>query len=174
MQIEHAIEISGLVCSKYQTKSNNINLASIEELFTEAGLEEGSFGIFKITYADNCSEVYFDYPTDMNAEQAHIFAEDVFVKTNDKPEIDLASAIDISDIVLEILKTPLRQVSLTHLRTLFVNGGLEENQFKLSMTMYVDGRTTIGFIYPSGKNTDQIHTLAKTILIKSTEENNRG
>ena len=170
MQIEHAIEISGLVCSKYQTKSNNINLASIEELFTEAGLEEGSFGIFKITYADNCSEIYFHYPTDMTEKQAVEFA----MKTLDTQGIDLKSAIDISDIVLEILKTPLRQVSLTHLRTLFVNGGLEENQFKLSMTMYVDGRTTIGFIYPSGKNTDQIHTLAKTILIKSTEENNRG
>jgi len=75
MQIEHAIEISGLVCGKYQTKSNNINLASIEELFTEAGLEEGSFGIFRVTYADDISEVYFDYPTDMTNEQAQEFVE---------------------------------------------------------------------------------------------------
>lgn len=89
-----------------------------------------------------------------------------FVKTNDKQEIDLASAIDISDIVLEILKTPLRQVSLTHLRTLFVNGGLEENQFKLSMTMYVDGRTTIGFIYSINEDIDQTRALVKDMLIK--------
>lgn len=74
MQIEHAIEISGLVCGKYQTKSNNINLASIEELFTEAGLEEGSFGIFRVTYADDISEVYFHYPTDMDEQKALEFA----------------------------------------------------------------------------------------------------
>lgn len=84
MQIEHAIEISGLACDKYQTKSNNINLASIEELFTEAGLEEGCFGIFKITYADNCSEIYFHYPTDMTDVQAEEFAKSALNKYESK------------------------------------------------------------------------------------------
>lgn len=165
MQIEHAIEISELVCSKYQTKSNNINLTSIEELFTEAGLEEGSFGIFKVTYADNCSEIYFHYPTDMTAEQAAEFS----MKILDTQGIDLKSAIDISDIVLDVLKTPLRQVSLTYLETILIRGGLEENQFKLSMTLYINGGTSIGFNYSISESDDQIHTLVKDALIKGIE-----
>lgn len=169
MKIENAINISDLFLIELDIKSANVPLDAIEKMFTDAGLEEGSFGVFKVTYADNLSEVYFDYPTDMTIEQARVFAEDAFVKANDKQEIVLKSAVDISDIVFEILKMPLRQVSLTHLIALFVKGGLEENQFRLSMSLYVDGRTTIGFIYPINKNDDQTRALVKDALIKGIE-----
>jgi hypothetical protein len=45
------------------------------------GLEDGSFGIFKVTFADEEVEVFFDYPTDFSKEQAEHLARKVLQST---------------------------------------------------------------------------------------------
>ena len=75
MNIEHAINITSLVKNTLKVAATGAPLSLLEAVLTKSGLEEGSFGIFRVTYADDISEVYFDYPTDMTNEQAQEFVE---------------------------------------------------------------------------------------------------
>ena len=42
-----------------------------------AWVEDGSFGIFKVTFADEKPKVFFDYPTDLSEEEAEHLARKV-------------------------------------------------------------------------------------------------
>lgn len=75
MNIEQAVDISCIASTALKVSASVAPLELLEEVMVKAGLEEGSFSIFRVTYADGISEVYFHYPTDMTAEQALEFAE---------------------------------------------------------------------------------------------------
>ena len=80
MQIINALDITALVNqSRCCTKS--FPLVSLEELFVMHGLEDGSFGIFKVTFADEKVKVFFDYPTDLTEDQAEQLARKVLQPT---------------------------------------------------------------------------------------------
>lgn len=74
MNISQAVDITHLTTVALQVRANVIPLSLLEEVMVKAGLEEGSFGIFRVTYADDISEVYFHYPTDMDEQKALEFA----------------------------------------------------------------------------------------------------
>ncbi len=73
MQIVNAIKLTSIVCSVIDF----MPLSTIEEKFVEAGWKEGSFGVFKIQYADYNFDLYLDYPTDLTEEEAQAFAKQV-------------------------------------------------------------------------------------------------
>lgn len=75
MNIEQAVDISYIASIALKVSATVASLELLEEVMVKAGLEEGSFGIFRVTYADGISEVYFHYPTDMSSKQALEFAE---------------------------------------------------------------------------------------------------
>ena len=76
MQIINAIDITALVNQSGRC-ARSFPLVSLEELFVMHGLEDGSFGIFKVTFADEEVEVFFDYPTDLTEDQAEQLARKV-------------------------------------------------------------------------------------------------
>ena len=69
MQIINALDITALVNQSGRC-ARSFPLVSLEELFVMHGLEDGSFGIFKVTFADEKVKVFFDYPTDLSEYQA--------------------------------------------------------------------------------------------------------
>ena len=75
MNIEQAVDITSLVEHVMQVRVTTVPLSFLEEAMVKANLEEGSFNIFRVTYADDISEIYFHYPTDMSSKQALEFAE---------------------------------------------------------------------------------------------------
>lgn len=74
MNIEQAVDISCIASTALKVSASVAPLELLEEVMVKAGLEEGSFGIFRVTYADDISEVYFHYPTDMDEQKALEFA----------------------------------------------------------------------------------------------------
>ena len=76
MQIINALDITALVNQSGRCTSS-FPLVSLEELFVMHGLEDGSFGIFKVTFADEKVKVFFDYPTDLSEDQAEQLARKV-------------------------------------------------------------------------------------------------
>jgi hypothetical protein len=74
MNIEQAVDISYIASTALKVSASVAPLELLEEVMVKAGLEEGSFGIFRVTYADDISEVYFHYPTDMDEQKALEFA----------------------------------------------------------------------------------------------------
>ena len=74
MNIEQAVDISCIASTALKVSASVAPLELLEEVMVKAGLEEGSFGIFRVTYADGISEVYFHYPTDMDEQKALEFA----------------------------------------------------------------------------------------------------
>lgn len=76
MKIVNALDITALV-NQSGRHVGSFPLVSLEELFVRHGLEDGSFGIFKVTFADENVEVFFDYPTDLTEEQAEQLARKV-------------------------------------------------------------------------------------------------
>lgn len=76
MQIINAIDITALVNHSGRCASS-FPLVSLEELFFMNGIDDGSFGIFKVTFADEKVKVFFDYPTDLTEEQAEHLARKV-------------------------------------------------------------------------------------------------
>ncbi len=76
MQIVNALDITALVNQSGRC-AKSFPLVSLEELFVMHGLEDGSFGIFKVTFADEKVKVFFDYPTDLTEEQAEHLARKV-------------------------------------------------------------------------------------------------
>lgn len=76
MKIVNAINITHLVYPKTNPidKPVYITLSQIEEKFVNDDIgdetPEGSFGVFKIEYADGMQEIWFDYPTDLNEDEA--------------------------------------------------------------------------------------------------------
>ncbi len=76
MQIINALDITILVNQSGRC-TGSFPLVSLEELFVTNGLEDGSFGIFKVTFADEKVKVFFDYPTDFSKEQAEHLARKV-------------------------------------------------------------------------------------------------
>ena len=80
MHIINALDITSLVNQSGRCASS-FPLVSLEELFVTHGLEDGSFGIFKVTFADDKVKVFFDYPTDLSEEQAEHLAIKVLQPT---------------------------------------------------------------------------------------------
>jgi hypothetical protein len=80
MHIINALDITTLVNQSGRC-ARSFPLVSLEELFVMHGLEDGSFGIFKVTFADEEVEVFFDYPTDFSEEQAEHLARKVLQST---------------------------------------------------------------------------------------------
>ena len=78
MQIINALDITALVNQSGRCASS-FPLVSLEELFFMNGIDDGSFGIFKVTFADEKVKVFFDYPTDFSKEDALNFARKVLV-----------------------------------------------------------------------------------------------
>ena len=76
MHIINALDITALV-NQNGHHAGSFALVSLEELFVTHGLEDGSFGIFKVTFADDEVKVFFDYPTDLSEEQAEHLARKV-------------------------------------------------------------------------------------------------
>lgn len=83
MEITRAVNITSFLPS--MAKAAAIPLSGLEEMLTIAGVDEGSFGIFKVTFADDLFSIYFDYPTDMSEEDAFVLCERIF-KGNPKLE----------------------------------------------------------------------------------------
>ena len=80
MQIINALDITAIV--NYSGRcASSFPLVSLEELFVMHGLEDGSFGIFKVTFADEKVKVFFDYPTDLSEYQAEQLARKVLQPT---------------------------------------------------------------------------------------------
>ena len=80
MQITNAIDITALVNQSGRC-ARSFPLVSLEELFVMHGVEDGSFGIFKVTFADEKVKVFFDYPIDLTEEQAEQLARKVLQPT---------------------------------------------------------------------------------------------
>ena len=80
MQIINAIDITALVNQSGRC-ARSFPLVSLEELFVMHGLEDGSFGIFKVTFADEEVKVFFDYPTDLTEGQVEQLARKVLQPT---------------------------------------------------------------------------------------------
>ena len=76
MLVANAVDITDLVRQNYQGNINTIPLSSIEEKFTDHGLDEGSFAVFKVTFSDDTYRIYFDYPTDLSMTEARKVAEE--------------------------------------------------------------------------------------------------
>ena len=76
MQIVNALDITALVNQSGRC-ARSFPLVSLEELFAMHGAEDGSFGIFKVTFADEKPKVFFDYPTDLSEEEAEHLARKV-------------------------------------------------------------------------------------------------
>ena len=76
MQIINALDITALVNQSGRC-AKSFPLVSLEELLVIHGVEDGSFGIFKVTFADEKVKVFFDYPTDLTEEQAEHLARKV-------------------------------------------------------------------------------------------------
>ncbi len=76
MQIINALDITFLVNQSGRC-AKSFPLVSLEELFVTHGLEDDSFGIFKVIFADEKVKVFFDYPTDLSEEQAEHLARKV-------------------------------------------------------------------------------------------------
>lgn len=76
MQIINALDITTLVNQSGRC-AESFPLVSLEELFVMHGLEDGSFGIFKVIFADEKVKVFFDYPTDLSEDQAEHLARKV-------------------------------------------------------------------------------------------------
>ena len=76
MQIVNALDITILVNQSGRC-ARSFPLVSLEELFVMHGLEDGSFGIFKVTFADDEVKVFFDYPSDLTEDQAEQLARKV-------------------------------------------------------------------------------------------------
>ncbi len=86
MQIQHAVNISSLINNpeKINEKVRYLSLSALEEEFVKNGWDEGSFGIFKVTYSDNLYEIYLDYPTDITEVEALDYATSVLEKLHNK------------------------------------------------------------------------------------------
>ncbi len=80
MHIINALDITTLVNQSGRC-ARSFPLVSLEELFVMHVLEDGSFGIFKVTFADEETCVFFDYPTDMSEEEADHLARKVLQST---------------------------------------------------------------------------------------------
>ena len=80
MQIINALDITALVNQSGRC-AKSFPLVSLEEVFVMHGLEDGSFGIFKVTFADEKVKVFFDYPTDLTEDQAEQLARKVLQPT---------------------------------------------------------------------------------------------
>ena len=76
MHIINSLDITTLVNQSGRC-AKSFPLVSLEELFVMHGLEDGSFGIFKVIFADEKVKVFFDYPTDLSEEQAEHLARKV-------------------------------------------------------------------------------------------------
>lgn len=76
MHIINALDITTLVNQSGRC-AKSFPLVSLEELFVMHGLEDGSFGIFKVIFADEKVKVFFDYPTDLSEDQAEHLARKV-------------------------------------------------------------------------------------------------
>lgn len=63
MEILKAIDVTYLNIPK-------LTLEQLEEKFIQSGLDEGSFCFFKIEFSDGIQQVWFDYPTDLNKDEA--------------------------------------------------------------------------------------------------------
>ena len=80
MQIINALDITALV-NQSGRHAGSFPLVSLEELFVMHGVEDGSFGIFKVTFADEKVKVFFDYPTDLSEEEADHLTRKVLLPT---------------------------------------------------------------------------------------------
>jgi len=75
MKIENAIDLTRQLAHKVVL--TEVNLAELEEKFIAAGLDKYCFCIFKVTFSDGPVQIWFDYPTDMDDEQALAFSQQV-------------------------------------------------------------------------------------------------
>ena len=79
MQIINAVKIDNIIYSQSDIypEVNYLSLSFLEQVFVKQGWCEGSFGLFKVTYSDEESELYLDYPTDVSEEEAIAMTEKV-------------------------------------------------------------------------------------------------
>lgn len=76
MLVANAVDITDLVRQNHKGNINTIPLSSLEEKFIDHGLDEGSFGVFKVTFSDDTYRIYFDYPTDLTMTKAREVAKE--------------------------------------------------------------------------------------------------
>lgn len=86
MQIINAVKIGDIIYSQSDIypEVNYLSLAFLEQVFVKQGWCEGSFGLFKVTYSDEETELYLDYPTDISEEEAVVMVEKVSKELNNK------------------------------------------------------------------------------------------
>ena len=67
-----------------------LNISTIEQVFIKyGGLYKGCFEVCETRFSDGSQAIEFNYPTDMNVEQAHEFVDKVCIATKDVKLCDL-------------------------------------------------------------------------------------